>query len=164
MAQARVGALLPPSWSARGGFQGRVDLKDLAPPRNGPDAAKANFDTPRPIGVYHTPGIVSGNRGGLGLALRRKAARIFVRKIGPQFHFNQVMRDFVRHDAGRTLPEALAIWQAAENAPRGETAIAPQFECNRHMREFFQSKSREIVARGHRGCGATLRCSTAGIA
>lgn len=74
----------------------------------------------------------------------------FVREIGPHFHFNQTMRDFVRHGAGRTLQEGIDLWQAAENAPRGKTVIAPQFEYNRHLREFFQANPgkslREAIA------------------
>jgi hypothetical protein len=86
---------LPPSWSARRGFQGRVDREDRALPRNGPDAAKENFETPQSGGV--------------------------------------------RHAAGRTLKEGIEIWKAANKVPRGKTIIAPQFEYNRHIRDFFRA-------------------------
>lgn len=62
----------------------------------------------------------------------------FVREIGPHFHFNQAMRDFVRHGAGRTLQEGIDLWNTTKNVPRGKSVIAPQFEYNRHIREFFR--------------------------
>lgn len=69
----------------------------------------------------------------------------FVREIGPQFHFNQAMRDFVRHGAGRTLQEGIVIWRVAKSTSRGKTVIGPQFEYNRHIREFFQANPRKSL-------------------
>lgn len=63
----------------------------------------------------------------------------FLREIGPHFHFNGVMRDFIRQGAGQTLQAAIEAWQADRAAPRAETDIAPQFEYNRHMRDFFKA-------------------------
>ncbi len=63
----------------------------------------------------------------------------FVAEIGPQFHFNGVMRDFIKRDGvGKTLQDAIDAWQQAKRQPRAETEIAPQFEYNRHVREFFK--------------------------
>lgn len=63
----------------------------------------------------------------------------FVQEIGPQFHFNQAMRDFIKHGAGKTLREGIEVWHADRSTPKVETNIAPQFEYNRHMREFFKA-------------------------
>ena len=76
---------------------------------------------------------------GKGWRCGEKLRAFFVKEIGPHFHFNQTMRDFVRHGAGRTLKEGIELWREANKAPRGKTVIAPQFEYNRHMREFFRA-------------------------
>lgn len=59
----------------------------------------------------------------------------FSAETGKPFRFNQVMRDFVKYGQGKTLGEALDVWQAATEAPE-RTEIAPQFEYNRHMRAY----------------------------
>ena len=63
----------------------------------------------------------------------------FLQEIGPQFHFNGVMRDFIKEGAGRTLQEAMDAWEADRSQPRTEKEIAPQFEYNRHFREYFKT-------------------------
>lgn len=63
----------------------------------------------------------------------------FTSQIGPQFHFNGAMRDFIYNGQGKTLAEAVAAWHESQAADRAETEIAPQFEYNRHMREFFKA-------------------------
>ncbi len=63
----------------------------------------------------------------------------FVHEIGPQFHFNGVMRDFIKDGAGKTLQDAIDAWQNDRNAPQAETEIALQFEYNRHIREFHKT-------------------------
>ena len=63
----------------------------------------------------------------------------FLQEIGPQFHFNGVMRDFIRDGVGRTLGEAMDAWEADHSQPKIEKEIAPQFEYNRHFREYFKS-------------------------
>jgi hypothetical protein len=65
----------------------------------------------------------------------------FLQEIGPCFHFNGVMRDFIRQGAGQTLGAAIDAWQADQAAPHAETDIAPQFEYNRFMRDFFKANS-----------------------
>ncbi|MCP4536144.1 MAG: SAP domain-containing protein [Chloroflexi bacterium] len=63
----------------------------------------------------------------------------FVAEIGPQFHFNGVMRDFIKKDGvGKTLQDAIDAWHQEKRRPRAKTEIAPQFEYNRHVREFFK--------------------------
>lgn len=58
------------------------------------------------------------------------------REIGSHFHFDGVMRNFIRQGAGQTLQAAIEVWQQAQQSPR-PAEIAPQFEYNRHTREFF---------------------------
>jgi hypothetical protein len=65
----------------------------------------------------------------------------FVQEIGPQFHFNAAMRDFVRNGAGKTLQDGIEVWYASQRLPKGASEIAPQFEYNRHLREFFQTNA-----------------------
>ncbi len=63
----------------------------------------------------------------------------FVAEIGPQFHFNGVMRDFIKQDGvGKTLQDAIDACHQEKRKPRAETEIASQFEYNRHVREFFK--------------------------
>lgn len=67
----------------------------------------------------------------LGVALRA----FFVQHLGPDFHFDQTLRDFFRDPRSRTLAQALALWQAARQAP--PPAIERQFQFNRHVRDYF---------------------------
>ena len=66
-----------------------------------------------------------------------QALRAFFKKeIGSHFHFNAVMREFIKYEAGKTLGNAIKAWEENQNTPR-EKDIAPQFEYNRHMRAYF---------------------------
>ncbi|GAT69964.1 cytoplasmic protein [Planomonospora sphaerica] len=58
----------------------------------------------------------------------------FQQRIGPAFHFDAAMRDFVATGAGRTLGEAVTHWHATRDA--GRPAIGAQFELNRFLREW----------------------------
>lgn len=71
---------------------------------------------------------------------------LFEAEIGPQFHFNGVMRDFIKHGAGQTLQDAIAAWNQDQQAPKIEQALAPQFEYNRHIREFFKANPGATLA------------------
>lgn len=62
----------------------------------------------------------------------------FEQEIGRHFHFASVMRDFIHHGTGKTLEEAIVTWEAAQQHPKTEKGIAPQFEYNRHIREYFK--------------------------
>ncbi len=63
----------------------------------------------------------------------------FVAEIGPHFHFDRTMREFIKHGAGKTLGQAIEVWQSAAAQPAAESEIDTQFEYNRHMREFFKA-------------------------
>jgi len=87
----------------------------------------------------------------------------FSAEIGPRFHFNQALRDFIRDGAGRTLGEAIAAWEDGERAgPAAE--IAPQFEYLRHMRSFRAANpqaSRDDALRAWHAAKAARRPSEA---
>ena len=55
-----------------------------------------------------TPETVIGEGWRCSQALRA----FFELEIGPRFHFNQVMRDFIKHGSGKTLADAISAWQA----------------------------------------------------
>ena len=61
----------------------------------------------------------------------------FEREAGPGFRFNETLRTFIREGEGRTLADALAVWEENRGARTDE--IAPQFEYNRHMRTYFEA-------------------------
>ena len=62
----------------------------------------------------------------------------FEAEIGPTFHFNKFMRDFIRRDGcGQSLQTAIDGWQLEKQKPKGTSQIEPQFEYNRHMRDYF---------------------------
>ena len=68
-----------------------------------------------------------------------QALRVFFEKeIGPQFHFNGVMRDFIKQGEGKTLQEAIDVWEADRRSP-AKKDIDSQFEYNRHMRAYFEA-------------------------
>lgn len=67
-----------------------------------------------------------------GVVLSRELREWFVSEIGPQFHADQHMRDFLRAGAGNTLGDAVDHWYATRDAPRPQ--IGAQFELNRFTR------------------------------
>jgi phosphoglycolate phosphatase-like HAD superfamily hydrolase len=64
---------------------------------------------------------------------------LFLNKIGAHFHFDGDMRDLIHHGVGKTLQEAIEMWEAEQRQPTQEKPIAPQFEYNRHIREYFKA-------------------------
>lgn len=71
---------------------------------------------------------------GAGWRCSEPLRAFFRQELGERFRFDGVMRDFIRDGEGKTLEEMITAW----SRPREKTAIAPQFEYNRHMREFFE--------------------------
>jgi len=76
---------------------------------------------------------------GVGWRCSQPLRFFFERELGPRFHFDSVMRDFIRDGAGRTLNEAIQAWEAGQQTGRVAKAIAPQFEYNQHIRDYFQA-------------------------
>ena len=63
----------------------------------------------------------------------------FEQEIGSKFHFNGVMRDFIKQDGvGLPLQAAIDCWHEAQQQPASEKEIGAQFEYNRHFREYFK--------------------------
>ncbi|MFE2553284.1 DUF6434 domain-containing protein [Streptomyces sp. NPDC059355] len=60
----------------------------------------------------------------------------FIREIGPGFHFDAFMRDYVAQHAGHTLAEAVAHWHATRARAAEPQAVAAQFEFNRFLRDW----------------------------
>ncbi|MBL1082313.1 hypothetical protein JK359_10010 [Streptomyces actinomycinicus] len=57
--------------------------------------------------------------------------RYFVEAIGPGFHFDAFMRDFIAQNPGRTLADAVAHWHATRPDAARPREIGEQFEYNR---------------------------------
>ncbi len=63
----------------------------------------------------------------------------FEQEIGIYFHFDGVMRDFIHRRIGKTSNEAIEMWEETQRNSLQEKPIAPQFEYNRHIREYFKT-------------------------
>ena len=74
---------------------------------------------------------------GTGWRCSQEIRAFFEQEIGPGFHFNKVMRDFIKNGEGKSLQEAIDAWQDAKRNPASKTEIEPQFEYMRHMRAYF---------------------------
>ncbi|MGE7384546.1 DUF6434 domain-containing protein [Streptomyces sp. NPDC004126] len=60
----------------------------------------------------------------------------FLREIGPGFHFDAFMREYVAQGAGRTLAEAVAHWHATRQRAAEPQEVGAQFEFNRFLRDW----------------------------
>ena len=60
----------------------------------------------------------------------------FKNAAGSGFRFNAAMRDFIHHNSGKTLAQAVAHYHATRSVQR---PIAPQLEYNRHFRDYFKA-------------------------
>jgi hypothetical protein len=110
------------------------------PPRPPPAARPARARTAPAGSAGGMPAELSlGTRITAGLRCSQQLRAFFERELGPRFHFDGVMRDFVRTGEGRTLQEAVDAWRAARARPRAKTEIAPQFEYNRFTRAWFEA-------------------------
>ncbi|MFJ8015665.1 DUF6434 domain-containing protein [Streptomyces sp. NPDC096339] len=58
----------------------------------------------------------------------------FTREIGPGFHFDAFMRDYIAGHAGHTLAEAVAHWHTTRARAAEPREVAAQFEFNRFLR------------------------------
>ncbi|MEU1518496.1 DUF6434 domain-containing protein [Streptomyces sp. NPDC005811] len=57
--------------------------------------------------------------------------RYFLEAIGPGFHFDAFMREFIARNPGRTLADAVAHWHATRPDAARPREIEEQFEYNR---------------------------------
>ncbi len=81
-----------------------------------------------------------------GLKLSSALRAFFIKEIGPKFHFNRTVRDFIKYQQGKTLGDAIDAWHKNDQNPQKTPPIDSQFEYNRHIREYFKTDP-----------GATLR-------
>ncbi|KOG56928.1 hypothetical protein ADK75_05685 [Streptomyces virginiae] len=58
----------------------------------------------------------------------------FLREIGPGFHFDAFMRDYIARHAGHTLAQAVAHWHATRAQAAEPQEVGAQFEFNRFLR------------------------------
>lgn len=67
-----------------------------------------------------------------------QALRLFFEtEIGPSFHFNGIMREFIANKIGSSLGDAIKAYLESVSNPLPKK-IAPQFEYNQHIRDFFE--------------------------
>jgi hypothetical protein len=81
-----------------------------------------------------------------GFKLGKELRAFFLQELGSSFHFNQIMRDFIQQEIGKTLGDAIKAHEKDQQLPKKTKNIAPQFEYNRHIREFFQSHPDKTLA------------------
>lgn len=69
-----------------------------------------------------------------GQRMTRVIRDFMVQHVGPTFRFDATMREFFAHPGGRTLGDAVDLWQASRDQ---RPEIAGQFEYNRFTREYW---------------------------
>ncbi|MGW6705811.1 DUF6434 domain-containing protein [Streptomyces sp. NPDC054956] len=105
-----------------------VAALDGAPAPAAPAARRAGRQLAAPVGADSV--IPPGQR--CSQVLRA----YFTREIGPGFHFDAFMREYVAQGAGRTLGEAVAHWHATRARAARPQEIGTQFELNRFLRDW----------------------------
>jgi hypothetical protein len=78
-----------------------------------------------------TPQTVIGRGWRLNPALRD----FFVAHTSPTFRFNQALRDLFKNPEGRTLAQALEVYQ--DSSAMSGAPIQRQFQFNQHIRDYF---------------------------
>lgn len=79
-----------------------------------------------------------------------QAVRAFLQSVIPNFHFSTFIQTYFREHAGNTYRDAVKAWhEEAERKknPAYKTDIAPQFEYNRFIRDFFDDPSNKGKSR-----------------
>jgi SAP domain-containing new25/Domain of unknown function (DUF6434) len=69
-----------------------------------------------------------------GQRCSQELRQFFTDQIGPGFHFDASMREFITLGEGRTLGDAIQYWHRTRSQPSAD--IAPQFELNLFMRDW----------------------------
>jgi SAP domain-containing new25/Domain of unknown function (DUF6434) len=66
--------------------------------------------------------------------------RAFFKSVIPNFHFSTYIQKFFKNNIGKTYRDAIQAWYEEEKRkkePDYRTEIAPQFEYNQFIRDFF---------------------------
>jgi hypothetical protein len=70
--------------------------------------------------------------------------RVFFKSaIGPKFHFSVYIQNFFKQNIGKTYNDAIIAWYEEEKRKKDKsrrTTIAPQFEYNQFIRDFYNDK------------------------
>jgi hypothetical protein len=64
----------------------------------------------------------------------------FTSVIGKSFHFSTFIQNYLKNNAGKTYRDVVAAWHEEETRkkdPKYRKEIAPQFEYNRFIRDYF---------------------------
>ena len=72
---------------------------------------------------------------GPGWRLNEALRGFFVAHTTSGFRFNQALRDLFKKPEGRTLAQALAVYQVS--CAQGPAPIGQQFQFNQHIRDYF---------------------------
>lgn len=67
-------------------------------------------------------------------------ARVFFKSIIPKFHFSTHIQNYFKNNIGKTYRDTVEAWHKEEERkkdPAYKKDIAPQFEYNQFMRDFF---------------------------
>jgi hypothetical protein len=88
---------------------------------------------------------------GSGWRCSQELRAFFSEEIGRHFHFDAVMRNLIHNETGKTLEEAIEKWEEEQHKPVQKKSIAPQFEYNRYLREYFKSHPGAKLQEGIRG-------------
>ncbi|MFF1496463.1 DUF6434 domain-containing protein [Streptomyces sp. NPDC058304] len=97
-----------------------------------PDPVRA----PRRAGRQLTAPVDGGTVIPQGQRCSQVLREYFVREIGPGFHFDDFMRDYVAQHAGHTLAEAVAHWHGTRARAAEPQEVAARFEFNRFLRDW----------------------------
>ena len=76
--------------------------------------------------------------------------RAFFKTIIPKFHFSTFIQNYFKNNSGKTYRDALNAWYEEEERKKDPTYkkdIAPQFEYNQFMRDFFADPQNEEKGR-----------------
>ncbi|RDW20239.1 cytoplasmic protein [Oceanobacillus arenosus] len=66
--------------------------------------------------------------------------RAFFQSVIPKFHFSTYIQDYFKNNTGKTYRDAVDAWYEEEKRKKDPTykkKIAPQFEYNQFIRDFF---------------------------
>lgn len=66
--------------------------------------------------------------------------RAFFKSVIPKFHFSTYIQDYLKNNIGKTYQDVVDAWYEEEvrkKSPSYQKNVAPQFEYNRFIRDFF---------------------------
>ncbi|MBB4824664.1 hypothetical protein HNO89_001888 [Sporosarcina luteola] len=76
--------------------------------------------------------------------------RAFFKTMIPTFHFSTFIQNYFKQNIGKTYRDAVAAWHCEEEQkkdPAYKKEIAPQFEYNRFIRDFFADPTNKDKSR-----------------